>query len=73
MQDELDREFAVQLIGFTDAFVKLGSNLCEIEAAHANAVKAVEAEKKKEIENKRKGSVSKPASTLADTESGVWR
>ena len=37
--DELDREFAGQLVGFTDAFVKLGSNLSEIEAAHATAVK----------------------------------
>ena len=35
--DELDREFAAQVVGFTDAFVKLGSNLTEIEAAHATA------------------------------------
>ena len=68
--DELDREFAGQLLGFTDAFVKLGSNLSEIEAAHASAVKAVEAEKKKEIENKRKGSLSKPASTTVEPKSG---
>ena len=68
--DELDREFAGQLVGFTDAFVKLGSNLAEIEAAHATAVKAVEAEKKKEIENKRKGSTSKPSSTTTETKPG---
>jgi PRTRC genetic system protein E len=68
--DELDREFAGQLIGFTDAFVKLGSNLAEIEAAHTTAVKAVEAEKKKEIENKRKGSMSKPSSTTTETKPG---
>ena len=43
--DELDREFASQLVGFTGAFVKLGSNLAELEVAHATAVKAVEAEK----------------------------
>ncbi len=47
--DELDREFAGQLVGFTEAFVRLGSNLAEIEAAHATAIKAVEAEKKKDI------------------------
>src|SRR5581483_5011902 len=35
---------------------KAGSNLAEIEAAHATALKAVEAERKKELENKRKGS-----------------
>ena len=63
--DELDREFAAQVVGFTDAFVKLGSNLTEIEAAHATAVKVVEAEKKKELENKRKGSISKPSSTTS--------
>jgi PRTRC genetic system protein E len=68
--DELDREFAGQLVGFTGAFVKLGSNLSEIEAAHASAVKAVEAEKKKEIENKRKGSISKPSSTAAEAKPG---
>ncbi len=59
--EELDREFAAQLIGFTCSFVKLGSNLSEIEAAHATAVKAVEAERKKDLENKRKGSTSKAA------------
>jgi len=57
--EELDREFATQLVGFTGSFVKLGSNLSEIEAAHATAVKAVEAERKKDLENKRKGSTSK--------------
>jgi PRTRC genetic system protein E len=68
--DELDREFAGQLVGFTDAFVKLGSNLAEIEAAYATAVKAVEAEKKKEIENKRKGSMSRPSSTTPEAKPG---
>ena len=59
--EELDREFATQLVGFTGSFVKLGSNLSEIEAAHATAVKAVEAERKKDLDNKRKGSASKTA------------
>jgi PRTRC genetic system protein E len=68
--DELDREFAGQLVGFTEAFVKLGSNLAEIEAAHTTAVKAVEAEKKKDIENKRKGSVSKASSTATEAKPG---
>lgn len=61
--EDLDREFSGQLVAFTGSVVRLGSNLSEIEATHATAVKAVEAEKKKELENKRKGSVSKPAST----------
>ena len=53
--EELDREFSGQLVAFTGSVVRLGSNLSEIEATHATAVKAVEAEKKKELENKRKG------------------
>jgi PRTRC genetic system protein E len=61
--EELDREFSGQLVAFTGSFVRLGSNLSEIEAAQATAVKAAEAERKKELENKRKGSVSKPATT----------
>jgi PRTRC genetic system protein E len=68
--DVLDREFAAQVVGFTDAFVKLGSNLTEIEAAHVTAVKAVEAEKKKELDNKRKGSISKPSSTTTEAKPG---
>jgi PRTRC genetic system protein E len=61
--EELDREFSGQLVAFTGSFVRLGSNLSEIEAEHATAVKAVEAERKKELENKRKGAVSKQATT----------
>jgi PRTRC genetic system protein E len=68
--EELDREFAAQLIGFTGSFVKLGSNLSEIEAAHATAVKAVEAERKKDLENKRKGSTSKAAPTTSVAKPG---
>ena len=68
--DELDREFTGQLVGFTDAFVKLGSNLAEIESAHATAVKAVEAERKKEVENKRKGTSSKSSSTTTEAKPG---
>ena len=68
--DELDREFAGQLVGFTDAFVKLGSNLAEIEAAHATAIRTVEAEKKKDIENRRKGPTSRPPSTNAEAKPG---
>jgi PRTRC genetic system protein E len=64
--DELDREFAGQLVGFTEAFVNLGSNLAEIEAAHATAVRAVEAEKKKDIESRRQGPTSKPPSATTE-------
>ena len=68
--EELDREFAAQLVGFTGSFVKLGSNLSEIEAAHATAVKAVEAERKKELDNKRKGAISKAAAPTSTARPG---
>jgi PRTRC genetic system protein E len=68
--EELDREFATQLVGFTGSFVKLGSNLSEIEAAHATAVKAVEAERKKDLDNKRKGSTSKAAPPTSTAKPG---
>jgi hypothetical protein len=42
-----------------NSFVKLGSNLSEIEASHATAVKAVEAEKKKDLDSRRKSTASK--------------
>lgn len=65
--EELDRDFAAQLVRFTNSFVKLGSNLSELEASHSAAVKAVEAEKKKDLENRRKGTTSKVAPAAAPT------
>ena len=51
--EELDRDFAAQLTAYTTAVVKLGSNFAEIEATHRAAVKAVEDEKKKDLDRKR--------------------
>jgi PRTRC genetic system protein E len=51
--DDLDRNFAAQLNSYTAAVVKLGSNLAEIEATHRAAMKAVEEEKKKDLDRKR--------------------
>jgi PRTRC genetic system protein E len=60
--DELDRDFAEQLNSYTSAVVKLGSNLAEVEATHRAAMKAVEEEKKKDLDRKRaKGNGSKPS------------
>jgi PRTRC genetic system protein E len=68
--EELDRDLAAQLVGFSNSFVKLGSNLTKIEASHATAVKAVEAEKKKDLDSRRKGTASKapPAAAPAKRE-----
>ena len=51
--DELDRDFGSQLSRYTSSVVKLGSNLAEIEATHSAALKAVEEEKKKDLDRKR--------------------
>ena len=54
--DELDRELPTQLAGFTESVIKTGSNLEELKAQHAAAVKAVDAENRKRLEEKRKAS-----------------
>jgi PRTRC genetic system protein E len=61
--DELDRELPGQLTSFTESVTKTGSNLDELKTQHAAAVKAVEAENKKKIEDKKKGTGARTAST----------
>jgi PRTRC genetic system protein E len=56
-----DRELPGQLAGFTESVVKTGSNLEELRTQHAAAVKAVEAENKKKLDEKKKGSGAKTA------------
>ncbi len=57
--EELDRELPGQLMAFTESVVKTGSNLAELRTQHAAAMKAVEAENKKRLDEKKKGSGSK--------------
>ena len=54
--DELDREFPAQLTAFTESVIRTGSNLEELRAQHAAAVKAVDAENRKRLDEKRKAS-----------------
>jgi len=61
--DELDRELPRQLTSFTESVTKTGSNLDELKTQHAAAVKAIEAENKKKIDEKKKGNGSRTAST----------
>jgi PRTRC genetic system protein E len=61
--DELDRELPSQLTSFTESVTKTGSNLNELKTQHVAAVKAVEAENKKKIEDRKKGNGSKAATT----------
>jgi len=60
--DELDRDFSTELSRYTTSMITLGSNLAEVEAKHSAAVKAVEAEKKEELDRKR-GKAPKTNST----------
>jgi PRTRC genetic system protein E len=60
--EELDRELPRQLTSFTESVVKTGSNLEELRTQHAAAVKAVDAENKKKLDEKKKGSGAKTAS-----------
>jgi PRTRC genetic system protein E len=59
---ELDRELPGQLMTFSESVVKTGSNLAELRTQHAAAMKAVEAENKKRLDEKKKGSGSKTQS-----------
>jgi PRTRC genetic system protein E len=52
--DELDRDLPAQLAGFADSVIKTGSNLEELKAEHVAAVKAVDAENRKRLDQKRK-------------------
>ena len=57
--DELDRELPSQLASFTESVVKTASNLEELKTQHAAAVKAVEAENKRRLDEKKNASRSK--------------
>src|SRR6202140_1580936 len=61
--EELDRELAGQLATFTESIARTGSNLDELKTQHAAAVKALEAENKKKLDDKKKVNGSKTAST----------
>jgi PRTRC genetic system protein E len=61
--EELDRELASQLASFTESVAKTGSNLDELMAQHAAAIKAVEAENRQKVDDKKKGNVSRTANT----------
>jgi PRTRC genetic system protein E len=52
--EELDRELAAQLASFSESIVKAGSNLETLKTEHSAAVKAVEAENKKKLDEKKK-------------------
>ena len=60
--EELDRELPGQLLTFTESVVKTGSNLEELKTQHAAAVKAIDAENKKRLDEKKKGSGGKTQS-----------
>lgn len=60
--EELDRELPGQLASFTESVVRTGSNLEELRTQDAAAVKAVDAENRKKLDERKKGSGAKTAS-----------
>ncbi len=52
--EELDRDFPAQLSGFAGSVIKTGSNLEQLKAEHAAAIKAVDAENRKRLDERRK-------------------
>jgi PRTRC genetic system protein E len=65
--EELDRELPGQLVSFTQSVTQTGSNLDELRTQHAAAIKAVEAENRKKMDDKKKGNGPRPASTPSTT------
>jgi PRTRC genetic system protein E len=61
--EELDRELPGQLATFTESIAKTGSNLEELRTQHAAAIKALEVENKRKLDDKKKVNGTKTAST----------
>lgn len=59
---ELDRELAAQLAGYTKTVLETGSTLQQVHEAHKAALKEIEAENKKALDNRRKSSGAKAPS-----------
>src|ERR1700726_5134961 len=60
--EELDRELPGQLSTFTESIAKTGANLDELKTQHAAAVKALDAENKNNLDDKKKGNGPKTPS-----------
>lgn len=58
---ELDLEFPAQLASYTNTILQTGSTLQQVQEAHKAAVREIEAENKKALDNKRKVSGGKTA------------
>ena len=69
--EELDRELPGQLASFTESVTKTGSNLDELRTQHLAAIKAVEAENRKKVDDKKKGNGSKTTSTPPASPTGT--
>lgn len=63
--EELDRDMVPQLIAFSGSILETGSNLERIQKEHEAAIKAIEAENKKKLDEKR-GKVRTCAGTPAE-------
>jgi PRTRC genetic system protein E len=63
--EELDRDLVSQLVAFSGSILETGSNLERIQKEHEAAIKAIEAENKKKLDEKR-GKVRAGDATLAE-------
>ena len=63
--EELDRDLVPQLVAFSGSILESGSNLERIQKEHEARIKAIEAENKKKLDE-RKGKVKAGDATLAE-------
>lgn len=66
--EELDRDLTGQLASFSESLIRAGSNLETLKTEHSAAVKAVEAENKKKLDEKKKTSGTKNGTSASSKE-----
>lgn len=68
--EELDRDLPAALSGFCDSVLKTGSNLEELKAQHSAAVKALEAENRKKLADRKKSNGGSDTTSTAPAKAG---
>jgi PRTRC genetic system protein E len=69
--EELDRDLAAQLASFSESVTQASSNLETLKAEHAAAVKTVEAENKKKLDERKKTSGAKNGALPVGTKEAI--
>lgn len=69
--EELDRDLAAQLASFSESVIQAGSNLETLKTEHSAAVKVVEAENKKKLDERKKTAGKKNGTPMVTKETAA--